>query len=84
MKHLTLKRIREQKHLSREIAAKLIGIKTKTLEDIEEYRLVPEDDVLRTILKMLGFGYIEIFYVIYEDINKKYKPESKTDKNKER
>lgn len=69
-----MKRLREQKGLSREVAAKLIGIKAKTLEDIEEYRTIPEKEDVCTILRMLGLNYIEIVYIVYEDIDKKYKP----------
>lgn len=74
MRHLTLERLREQKGLSREVASKLIGIKRKTLEDIEEYRIIPKVEDVCIILKMLGLGYIELVYLVYEDIIKKYNP----------
>ncbi len=65
---LTLKRLRQKKGLSLTTASKLFGIKAKTLEEIEEYKRVPEYEELVVILKMLGLYYDEIYAIIMNDI----------------
>lgn len=73
MRHLTLKRLREQKGLSLDTASKLFGIKKEKLKAYEEYKEIPSSKEVMIMLKMLGLYYVEIVYIIFEDINNKYK-----------
>ncbi len=73
MRHLTLKRLREQRGWSLETASRLTGIKKSKLFEYEEYKTVPRVEDVEIILRMLGLYYIEIMVLIYDDIYVKYK-----------
>lgn len=70
---LTLRRLREKKGWSIDILAKLSHIKYETLKDYEEYRKVPSTEEVITMLKIMGFYFDEVVYLIFDDISKKYK-----------
>ena len=73
MKHLTLKKLREQKGWSVELASKIYGIKARVIKDYEEYRVIPRVEDVAIILKSLGLYYFEIMIIIFDDYAIKYR-----------
>ena len=72
MRHLTLKKLREQKGWSLEKASKIYGLSAHTVSDYEEYRVIPNIDDVSIILKMHGLLYYELVTAIYDDIARNY------------
>lgn len=76
---MTLRRLREAKGWKLNTAAIIFGIKSEQLKAYEEYRDVPTFKELIKMLKLMGYYFDEVPFIIFRDIEAHYKP-SKGDK----
>lgn len=70
---LTLRRLREKKGWTLDTASKIFGISRSKLKEYEEYKDIPTYEELKTILKITGFYFDEIGFIILRDIESHYK-----------
>lgn len=76
---MTLRRLREAKGWKLNTAAIIFDIKSEQLKAYEEYRDVPTFKELIKMLKLMGYYFDEVPFIIFHDIEAHYKP-SKGDK----
>lgn len=70
---ITLRRLREAKGWSLKKASIAFNMDIKTIKAYENYKKVPEPADIIKMLKVMGFYFDEIYFIIYSDISLKYK-----------
>ena len=73
---ITLRRLREAKGWKINYAAQLYHMGVEKLRSYENYKDIPTFEELAMMLKMMGYYFDEITFIIWRDIEEHYQPKN--------